>query len=327
MKPLPSHGKQTEIYMYRNQLHILSLSLLLLLLAGCIQPISAPATDGTTRTITHALGETAVTADPQRVVVLDAMDNVLALGIHPVGAANWMGTATGEQAAFPTYLDPATLEGIEWLGDSATPSLEGIVALQPDLILGRNNRHAEIYEQLSAIAPTVIIDQRGVGGWRGQFLAYADALNRMAAAEVLLTDYDARAADIAQRLAALDPVPEVSLIRFDPNRIVIYEKQIFAGSVLADAGVTRPPYQDKDERTEQISLEQIELIDGDVLLTTAANPDESILAELQANPLWSQLRAVQTEQVYAVSFDIYIGGWTITGANLILDDIERYLLQ
>jgi len=157
----------------------------------------------------------------------------------------------------------------------------------------------------------------------------ARSASRPAAAEAesLLVDYDARAADIAARLAALDTAPQVSLVRFGPDRIVIYEKQIFAGSVLADAGVTRPPAQDKDARSEQISPEQLALIDGDLLLTVAANPDESILAELQTNPLWSQLRAVQTEQVYPVSYDSWVGGWTITGANLILDDVEQYLLQ
>ncbi|MEM7347720.1 MAG: iron-siderophore ABC transporter substrate-binding protein [Chloroflexota bacterium] len=278
------------------------------------------------RLISHALGESEVSANPQRVVVLDAMDNVIALGIKPVGAANWIGTATGEQAAFPSYLDSATLEGIEWLGDSKAPNIERIVALQPDLILGRNNRHGEIYDQLSAIAPTVIINQREIGGWREQFLAYADALNRTVEAETLLADYDARAASIAEKLAALDPVPEVSVVRFDPDRIVIYQRQIFAGSVVEDAGVTRPPQQDKDQRTERISLEQVEMIDGDVLFTVAANPEESILAELQENPLWGQLKAVQNEEVYAVSFDIWIGGWTISGANLILDDLEQYLL-
>lgn len=279
------------------------------------------------RYIEHAAGTACVPANPQRVVVLDALDNVLSLGITPVGAANWIGTATGEDAAFPSYLDPASLEAVAWLGNSREPNLEKLLSLNPDIILGRKNRHEAIYDQLSAIAPTVLIDQRGVGGWRGQFVAYAEALSQQEKAAQLLADYDARAADIASRLAALDNPPTVSLVRFDPERIVIYQKQIFAGSVLEDAGVTRPEYQNKDQRTENISLEQVNLIDADILLTTAANPEESMLAELQANPLWSQLQAVQNEQVYSVPFDIWIGGWTISGANLILDEVEKVVLK
>lgn len=289
-------------------------------------PMNEVAGSPATRTIEHALGEIAVPAEPQRVVVLDALDNVIALGIQPVGAANWIGTATGEQAAFPAYLDQGTLAGIEWLGDNKQPDLERVVALRPDLILGRTNWHEEIYDQLSAIAPTVLVDQRALGGWKEQFVAYAEALNRADQAEALMAAYDARAADLAERLAQLPGPPEVSLVRFDPDRIVIYGPEIFAGSVLADAGVTRPPQQREIGRSQEISPEELELIDGDVLLVVAADPDESILADLQANPLWSQLRAVQNERVHAVSFDVWVGGWTITGANLILDDLERLLL-
>ncbi|MEM8861149.1 MAG: ABC transporter substrate-binding protein [Chloroflexota bacterium] len=279
-----------------------------------------------TRTIEHALGTSEVPADPQRVVVLDAMDNVIELGIKPVGIANWMGTATSEEAGFPTYLDPADYEGIEWLGNSRTPNIELILELEPDLIIGRQNRHEEIYDQLSAIAPTVIINQRDLGGWKGQFFAYADALNRNEEAEELMAAYDARTAEIADKLASLGTPLEVSVIRADPDRIVIYQEQIFAGSVLKDAGVTRPAAQDKEQRTEEISLEQINLIDGDIMLAASANPEESMMAEIQDDPLWNSLSVVQNEQVFPVAFDVWIGGWTITGANLILDDIETYVL-
>jgi len=317
----------------KHSMRLICTLIALTILTGCAVAVPTPAAEApaadaesNARTVEHALGAIDVPADPQRVVVLDAMDNVIALGIQPVGASNWMGTATGEQAAFPTYLDEETLAGIEWLGDNKRPNLETIVALQPDLILGRVNWHEEIYDQLAAIAPTYLVDRNAVGGWKGMFFAYADALNRTAEAEALMDQYDARTADLAQRLEQLSPVPEVSLVRFDPDRIVVYGPEIFAGSVMADAGVTRPPQQREIGRSQQISLEEIELIDADVLLTVAADPDESMLAELQQNPLWSQLRAVQNEQVYPVSFDIWVGGWTITGANLILDDLERRLL-
>jgi iron complex transport system substrate-binding protein len=273
------------------------------------------------------MGTTQVPADPQRVVVLDAMDNVLALGVRPVGAANWIGSATGELAGFPAHLEQSDLRGIEWLGNNASPNMERIVALDPDLILARFNRHEAIYDQLSVIAPTVVINQNAVGGWKGQLRAYGDALNRSAPAEQLLEEYEQRADQIGAELAALDYNPEVSVVRFDPGRIVIYGKEIFAGSVLEDAGVMRPAYQQKDQRSEEISLEQIDLIDADILITVAANPSESMLAEIGSSPLWQGLRAVEQEQVHAVSFDVWIGGWTIAGAHLILDDIDRYVLK
>ncbi|KAB8142227.1 iron-siderophore ABC transporter substrate-binding protein [Chloroflexia bacterium SDU3-3] len=276
--------------------------------------------------VTHALGKSEVPAHPQRVVVLDAMDDVLALGITPVGAANWVGSASGAQAAFPPYLDQRMLAEIAWLGDNKQPDLETIVRLKPDLILGRTTWHEAIYKELSAIAPTVIVDQKALGGWKGQFLAYADALNKTAQAQGMLDAYEARAASIKARLAQLSPAPEVSLARFDPGRIVIYERQIFAGSVLEDAGVRRPAGQDADESSREISVEELAAVDGDVLLVVQADAQNSTLAELSGSPLWAQLKAVKSGRVVNVSFDVWVGGWTITGANLILDDLERHLL-
>lgn len=285
-----------------------------------------PGSTSLLRTVDHALGTVEVPADPQRVVVLDAMDNVLALGIRPVGAANWMGTATGEQAAFPSYLDQETLAEIEWLGSNQQPSLERIVSLQPDLILGRTTWHEAIYDELSSIAPTFLVDASSEMTWKEQLAAYALALNRVEAGESLLAAYHQRAAAIQTALETLESSPLVSVVRFDPERIVIYGPEIFAGSVLADAGVARPPHQAEIARSEQISLEEIPRIDGDVLFPIAANPQESLLHTLQENPLWSRLQAVADDRVYPVSFDVWIGGWTITGAHLILDDLERYLL-
>ncbi|WP_053228048.1 ABC transporter substrate-binding protein [Spirochaeta cellobiosiphila] len=278
-----------------------------------------------TRTISTDLGNVDVPIHPERVVVLDAMDNVLALGIKPVGASNWMGSASGEKAGFPTYLANEDLSDVTWLGDNKQPNLEMIMSLHPDIILGRMNRHEGIYDTLSAIAPTVLVDQKALGGWKGQFLAYGEALNKSAEAKELLIQYDKRTTNIAQKIKGLNRIPTVSVVRFDPNRIVIYEKKIFAGSVLNDAGILRPEYQDKDRKSEAISAEQIDLVDGDILITIQANQNTSILSKLKDNPLWSNLEAVKKDKVYNVSFDIWIGGWTITGANLILDDIESLL--
>ena len=287
---------------------------------------AATAAEGATRLFTHALGETEIPVNPQRIVVLDGVDNLLALGVKPVGAAQWIGSASGMEAAWPAYLDPADLEGITFLGASSEPNLEALVALHPDLIIGRTNPHEEIYAQLSQIAPTVIVDIANSGQWREQFILYAEILGREAEAQALMAQFEERATAIAERLAQLDPNPEVSVARFDPERIVMYQGGLFVGQVLAAAGVQRPANQAVDNSSEQLSLETITELDADVIFAIESNPEQSRYQELVDTPLWGQLRAVQNERVYAVPFDLWIGGWTIIGANRILDDVERYLL-
>ena len=307
----------------------LSVELLVDLVMDALVPDAAimPESAATTRVITHALGETEVPADPQRIVVLDAVDNLLALGIKPVGAAQWVGTASGMEASWPAYLDPAALEGITFLGASNQPNLEILVSLHPDLIIGRLNPHEELYAQLSEIAPTVIVAAQNSSDWREQFFDYAEIVGREAEAQELMAEFEARAAEIAAQLQQLDPNPEVSVARFDPERIVMYQGGAFIGQILAAAGVQRPAnQQETDSNATQLALETITELDADVIFAIESNPTQSRYQELVDTPLWGQLNAVQNDRVYAVAYDLWIGGWTIIGANRILDDVEQYLL-
>ncbi|MGO4757728.1 ABC transporter substrate-binding protein, partial [Streptomyces sp. 2MCAF27] len=97
------------------------------------------------RTITHAMGKTELKAQPKRVVVLDVgeLDNVVSLGIKPVGLAPTEGSPE-----LPSYLkkeagDPKNVGTINNL------NLEAIAGLKPDLILGSQLRAADKYDELS----------------------------------------------------------------------------------------------------------------------------------------------------------------------------------
>jgi iron complex transport system substrate-binding protein len=112
------------------------------------------------RTVEHAAGTTEITGTPERVVVLDTgeLDAVLALGVTPVGAVR-----TGVSDELPASIEDAGVDPaeIENVGTIAEPALEEIAALDPDLILSNAVRHAEIYDQLAAIAPTVFAEAIG----------------------------------------------------------------------------------------------------------------------------------------------------------------------
>ena len=77
----------------------------------------------------------------------------------------------------------------------------------------------------------------------------------------------------------------------------------------------------------QFSEEKIEEADGDILLVAAYfDSDQSRLNRLQKSPLWQKLRAVQQNHVYIVDVDVWRGG-NLFAANLVLDDIEKYLVN
>jgi len=272
------------------------------------------------RTIEHAMGETEVPENPQRVVVLDTgeLDSAMTLGIEPVGAVE----AT-EGAGYPAYLEGT--EEIENVGTTEQPNLETIATLEPDLILSSKLRHEAIYDELSQIAPTVFTETTGVT-WKENFEVHAEALNRAEEGDMIVNDYQGRIDEFQQAMG--DNPPEVSVVRFLPGDTRIYQKESFIGTVLEDAGLPRPPSQDvEDFAIRNASAELIPEMGGDVIFVTTFGPEEeSTKQEITSDPLWQQLEAVQQGRVYEVSDDLWMLGIGYTAANGVMDELSRYLV-
>lgn len=294
------------------------------LLVACGSPSPEPAAD--CRPVEHVLGETCVPRSPERVVVLHdylGLDAVIALGITPVGA-----TGNPPPQSFPPWLSEHT-DGITWIGSPRAPNLEKILQLQPDLILTLEDEgHEAIYGQLSQIAPTVIVPSQRQIFPELRFIA--EVLGRQAEAEALIEHYHQRLAELRHALGERADHLEISLVRFLPNGARLEGDSYNVGQILKDVGLKRPPAQ-RSDRPQMISLEQIELIDGDVLLAnTLSNPEleseaNATLQRFQRSPLWSTLEAVQTDQVYVVDPQIWSGNgvlWT----DAIIDDLFQYLV-
>ena len=275
---------------------------------------------GAERVVQHAMGETTVTGTPERVVVLDTgeLDSVLALGVKPVGAVQ----AEANQE-FQSYLQDQT-RGVEVVGTIGSPNLERIAALNPDLILSNKVRDADKYDTLSQIAPTVFAEKVGVT-WQENFLLAGRALGKEAKAEQILADYAERARAVGQ-LAGNPADTEVSMVRQMPDNIRLYGKGSFIGTILEDSGFSRPEVQQIDETLVEISREQISQADGDLIFYSAFGPtSQAALDELVAGPLWQNLSAVQNGRSYEVADDVWYLGIGPIAANLILDDLEKFL--
>lgn len=280
-----------------------------------------------TRTIEHAFGRSDVPLNPQRVVVLNPvvdLDNLLALGIVPVGIA---GFTDDRGYSVPSYLSEQTEES-QIAGNLVQPDLEKIVQLDPDLIIG-TDRHGELYPQLSQIAPTVALPTKRSETLQSRTLALADIVNRRDRAEEVLAAYEA---DLDRFQAALgDRLNdiEVSFIRVRNDGIFLYVKSSITGRIFEEAGVKRPPAQDVSRLLPRIpiSLETLDRADGDIIFIWGDfGGDAAARDRLQANPLWQQLDAVRADRVHVVdqTYWFFPG---IQGASLLLRDLQEYLLQ
>lgn len=136
------------------------------------------------RKVKDAYGEVEVPDKPSKIVVLDigALDNLLELGIKPVGAPSIL--TAGDP--YPAYLKGT--DGVTNIGTVNEPNLEAIDALKPDLIIGNKDAHDAIHDQLKQIAPTVFVETLGVT-WKANLQLHAETVNKQAEGEKLLEAY------------------------------------------------------------------------------------------------------------------------------------------
>ncbi|XPM59749.2 MAG: ABC transporter substrate-binding protein [Leptolyngbya sp. IPPAS B-1204] len=332
-------SKQVFIHWFEKQLHCLQaigLGLFMLLFTVACNPQSQLTLETTASThcriVQHSMGESCVPLNPQRVIVLSGLDGVLALGVKPVGIAGNL------DPLFVPYLsqdqtEPPQIIGL--VGDR--PSLEAILQLQPDVILGTSwDMDANTYKLLSQIAPTIGVKLETDAQWKEPLIKFAEALGKTAEADRVLSNYNARLAEFKAKMGDRLHQLQASLVRIYPDSIAFYLSSSFPGSILKDAGIQRPPAQviePRGQNQQRIDKELISLLDADIMFiwTYGYTPEiakaaESALDKLKTDPLWQALKVVQRHQVYEVSATYWFGFGPIA-ANLVIDDLLKYLVE
>ncbi|MEW1719573.1 iron-siderophore ABC transporter substrate-binding protein [Streptomyces sp. NPDC093109] len=276
-----------------------------------------------THTVKTAMGDVEVTNFPQRVVVLDtdSLDSAVTLGIAPVGA-----TTVADKAPFAAYLPADKTKDIKAVGVIATPNLEAINALKPDLILSSKVRDEKNYTSLSAIAPTVLTESTG-GPWRANFTVHADALGKADEAKEVVSAYEAHVKRVTDALggAAKAQQTKFGFVRFlEGADTRLYLNDTFVGSLFKDLQVGRPANQDKDGFSLDVSPERIDQADADVIYySTYGDVEKAKETSITAGPLWKKIGAVKSDRAFKVDDNLWMLGIGYTGAGQILDTIEQ----
>ncbi|MEM8620575.1 MAG: iron-siderophore ABC transporter substrate-binding protein [Actinomycetota bacterium] len=298
--------------------------------AAPVDTTVAPTTEApTSRVVAHALGETEVPAAAERIVVTSAgtlLPTLQTLGVSVIGAPL-------PDEPIPTdLLTEADLAGIEPVGFPEV-SLERVAALDPDVIIGFDTSLEETYDEYSQIAPTIAIES-DLNDWRGTAERIAAAVGANDEMAAQLDAYDARVAEVQDRFAdRLDD--EVSIVRALGDQIRLHTEFHFAGQVLDDIGFARPALQQTDDPSErfiQVSLEQLELADADIVFVFGAGSvgsagegiDDSVQAIVDS-PLYPTLRIASTGGITVVDPLAWQQGG-LPAALFILDDVEETLL-
>ncbi|MCA1031576.1 iron-siderophore ABC transporter substrate-binding protein [Bacillus timonensis] len=283
-------------------------------------------------TVEHAMGTTEIPMTPKKVVILtnEGTEALLALGVTPVGAVkSWLGD--------PWYDHIATqMEGVEVVGLESEVSVETIAALQPDLIIGNKLRQEQIYDQLTAIAPTVFSETLK-GNWKENFELYAKALNKEEEGKKVIANFDERIATMKEKIGD-ELSSEISVVRFMAGKTRIYYTDSFSGVILNQLGFNRPAnlealFADKPDNmfAREVGKEQIPELDGDMIFyftyETGDGTANQTEEEWTTDALWNNLSAVQAGNVHKVDDAIWNTAGGVLAANLMLDDLEKIYVK
>ncbi len=162
----------------------------------------APAASSGPVTFTDSRVKTVTLDKPAaKVVALEwgEAEVLVSLGVMPVGVADVKGYTTWVTAA-PLAAD------VKDLGTRSEPSVDAIVALQPDLVVMEAERDAPLVGQLEKFVPVMVTKgtdaKRNLDRMKEDVAMIATAVGKVAEGEKLLADFDAALAAGKEKIAA-----------------------------------------------------------------------------------------------------------------------------
>ena len=256
---------------------------LLALIAALTAPCFA------SRTLTDEMGRKVVVPDhPHRVICLmpSVTDTVFALG------------AGDDVVGISDYTKyPAAALTKPSVGDLIKPSIETILSLHPDLVIGFQPKGPmDVTEQLErAGIPIFLVSPHGIAGIMHSVGTIGDALNRPQQTAELIRRLQERIDAVKARTKGL-PAPRVFMpVWYDP--ITTIGKNAFITEIIAAAG-GRSVTDDLTEDWPTISMEVALDRAPDALLLVRGG--KTTMQVLESRPGWSSMKAVQEKRAYYV---------------------------
>lgn len=254
-----------------------------------------------TRIVSHYMGETEIPSEPKRIVTTQYLGELLALGVKPVGAP--------EYHLDDTFLKAHT-QGIENIGSQI--DLEAVLSLDPDLIIG-SNFDEKIYEELSKIAPTVLISWMDYDV-RGHLEVVADVVGKQEEAKKWLEEFDQKSSEgeakvkakISDETVAIYRISQWGFQAYGPRNIgyVFYNAlNINAPELIEQEMANNPKYH-----STEISLEVLNDYAADHIFLAVDGDEQAKKAfkEISESSIWSNLPAVKNGNLYFIDKDTWL---------------------
>ncbi len=269
--------------------------------------------------IAHELGETLITAAPQRIAVLDYsfLDALVSLAVpdENIGAAI---DASGGDRGAPPYLLPL-IESVTSVGSRPQPNFEALAVFKPDLIIADMFAQKDFYPRLSEIAPTIVYNSRlgSIDDLLNQFLEIGRILDK---SELAQAQYDALQQLMADaRALSKKDAPPLVLVVATPRGVTVHSKTSFVGSLIERLGRQNSVEPQAEASQFEVSFEGfVTLSPARVVVFTAAD-ELPIIREWSQSPIWARLEAVSAERVYEFDRDLWTRSRGVLALNRIIN--------
>jgi len=268
-----------------------------------------PAGGGETRTVATKFGDIAVPAEPTKVVALGWGDaeTALALGVQPIGAADWLGFGEDNDGVGP-WAAGLYDESPEFFGTMELDT-QAIGNLEPDLILDvRSSGDQDRYNALKKIAPVVGVPEGGdnyLTTTEQQVTMIARALGKEEEGKALLKgveDAFAQAAEDHPEFAGRT----VTVSAYSSEGWGVYSEGDARVQFLEKLGFVQAPDVaaiESDNFFTPVSNEQLDLLDADTMVSFPIFVDAG---EIRGQALYNALPAVKDGRAVLID-DLTLG--------------------
>lgn len=245
-----------------------------------------------TKTYVDFAGRTVeIPVHAERIVAVNMIGELLALGVTPVGASDsWL-----------QYIDEELQVGIEPLGALASLNLEKIVELNPDLIITPQGKTSdETLAALEKIAPTVV--GPAFGDAIENLQTVAEITDRTEEAKLWMEAFNAQLEEAETTLAtAIDENASAMVIQFHQGDMYVYPTSTFPVVYNYLGFVTPSDELDTLDSAMALSLEALSQYDPDyIFVTKTSDEEDASIQEAFDGSIWQQLSAAQNDHVYII---------------------------
>lgn len=271
------------------------------------------------RSVVDEKGTFAITGTPTRVVALEYsfVDALASVGVSPVGVADDK-DVNRILKSIRDQISPWTSVGMR-----PQPSLEIIAQLKPDLIIADVQRHSPAYDDLSKIAPTLILKSRGENYQENleAALKIGIVLNKEAEMKQRINQHKSLMAEYKTKFSSQQTMQFAVVTQ---KGMWMHGPESYAGSVLTNLGIQSPMPQETEKAYVEVSLEQLLKVNPDWLLLGPYS-DETIADTWQKNPLFNLLNSQKQQQIITVSPQVWSLNRGMNAAEEIAQNLDTIL--